>query len=96
MKLAMVVVCLAAIAAGLVHVRRTRTQLRNEIHRLHSQQIRLRRDLWDQQVGLGWLLAPAEVRRRAEELAVPLVDRSRAPGSRLGVDSAVGSVDRRH
>ncbi|HUT56349.1 MAG TPA: hypothetical protein VNA25_00580 [Phycisphaerae bacterium] len=94
MKLAMVFVCLAAIAAGLVHVRRTRTQLRNEIHRLHSQQIELRRDLWDQQVGLGWLLAPAEVRRRAEELAVPLVDKSRAPGRPVGGDAALRPVDR--
>ena len=94
MKLAMVFVCLAAVAAALVHVRRTRTQLRNEIHRLESQQIRLRRDLWDQQVGMGWLLAPAEVRRRAEELAVPLVDSSRAPARPVGRDAALGHVER--
>jgi hypothetical protein len=65
MKLAMVIVCLAAIAAGVVHFRREGTHLRNEVQRLQSQQVALKRDLWDQQV-----------RRRAQDLALPMVDRA--------------------
>jgi hypothetical protein len=79
MKLAMVIVCLAAIAAGVVHFRRERTYIRNEVQRLQTQQVALRRDLWDQQVRMGWLVQPAEVRRRAEDLALPMADRAHLP-----------------
>jgi hypothetical protein len=76
MKLSIVIVCLAAIAAGVVHFRRERTHLRNEVQTLEGRQVTLRRDLWDQQVRLAWLIAPAEVQRRARDLALPLVDRA--------------------
>jgi cytochrome c-type biogenesis protein CcmE len=79
MKLAMVIVCLAAIATCVVHFRRERTYLRNEVQKYQSQQVTLRRDLWDQQVRLGWLINPAEVRRRTQELALPMVDRAHLP-----------------
>ncbi len=76
MKLSIVIVCLAAIAVAVVHFRRERTRLRNEVHRLESRQIVLRRELWDQQVRLAWLIAPSELRRRAQDLALPMVDRA--------------------
>jgi hypothetical protein len=81
MKLSFVIVCLAAIAAGVVHFRREQTLLRSEVQRLQSRQVEIRRDLWDQQARLGWLINPAEVRRRTQDLALPLVDRAHlSPG----------------
>jgi hypothetical protein len=79
MKLSVVIVCLAAIAACVVHFRRERIYLRNEVQKFQSQQVALRRDLWDQQVRMGWLINPAEVRRRAQEMALPMVDRAHLP-----------------
>ena len=80
MKLSIVIVCLAAIAAGVVHFRRERIHLRNEVQRMEGRQVVLRRELWDQQVRLAWLIAPSEIRRRYQDLGLPLVDRSHLPG----------------
>ena len=74
MKLSIVIVCLTAIAAGVVHFRRERTILRNEIERLEKRQEKVRADLWDQQARLAPLMEPAEIRRRAQDLEIPLTD----------------------
>jgi hypothetical protein len=84
MKLAMVIVCLAAIAAGVIHFRTERMHLRHQVQSMETQQVSLRRDLWDQQVRMAWLVAPAEVRKRAQDLALPMVDRAHLPGSPVG------------
>lgn len=70
MRIAIVIVALAAIAATLVHMRRDRIAVAHETQRLQTQQVALRRTMWDQQVRLGYLAAPREVRRRAEEAAM--------------------------
>ncbi len=72
MRLAIVIVSVAAIAVGLVHLRRTEIATRHRIQRLSAEQIRLRRVLWDQQVRLGELTAPGRVRQRADEMALGL------------------------
>lgn len=79
MKLSIVIVCLAAIAAGVVHFRRERTHLRNEVETMDRRQRIIRRDLWDQQVRLARLIAPAEVRRRYQDMGLPMIDRARLP-----------------
>jgi hypothetical protein len=94
MKLAMVIVCLGAIAAGVVHFRRERTILRNEVQRLEDQQVVLRRTLWDQQVRLALLVAPAGIRRRAKEFGLPMSDQVRLPQGPGG--STAGAPTPRH
>ena len=76
MRLAIVIVSVTAIAVGLVHLRRTEIATRHRIRRLSAEQVRLRRALWDQQVRLGELTAPARVQQRAEEMALGLSHKS--------------------
>jgi len=72
MRLALIIVSLAATAVGLVHLRRAETSAAHEIQAQRAAQVELRRRLWDQQVELGWLTAPHEVRRRADEMSLRL------------------------
>ena len=95
MKLAMVIVCLAAIGAGVVHFRRERTVLRNEVQKLETRQIVLRRELWAQQVRMAWLVAPAEVRRRAKDLGLPLSDQARVQQGPSGTAAGTAPPRRR-
>ncbi len=87
MRLAVVIIALAAIAVGLVHIRRARTMACNQIQRLENMQISLKRDLQDQQVRLGWLTSPSEIHRKAAEMALPMVERSKIYG-----DTSPGSA----
>jgi hypothetical protein len=63
-----VVVCLAAIACGLVQLRRSESIARCQIQRLELKEVSLRRQLWDQQVKLGEATSPERIRRRIEEV----------------------------
>ena len=74
MRLGLIILLLAGIAVVLVHLRRAETAAHHEIQRLRIEQVRLRRALWDQHVGLGRLQAPAEVRRRTDEMALDLTE----------------------
>jgi hypothetical protein len=58
---------------GMVYVRRCRTQIRHDVQTLQSNRIAVERQLQDQQVRLGWLVAPAELRRKAREEGLGLV-----------------------
>jgi len=73
-KLAAVIVILAAIAVGLVHVRRAETNAHHRIQRLQLHRASLRRTLWDQQVRLGYLTAPGRIRRRSQKMALNLTE----------------------
>jgi len=68
-RIAVVIVALAAVAVALVQVRRREITVRHEIQRLQTQQVSLRRTLWDQQARLGYLTAPKEIRRRMAEVS---------------------------
>jgi len=65
MRLALIIVALGAIAVALVHIRRAEMAVRYDIQRLQARQVRLRRRIWDQQVTIGRLTGPEELRRRA-------------------------------
>lgn len=93
MKLAIVIVCFAAIATGLVHLRHARTQLHNEVQKMQMHQIALSRELREQQARLGWLVSPAELRRRTRDLDLPLVEKGRLWGETPA--PAVGAGPRR-
>lgn len=76
MRLAVVIAILGGIAVGLVQLRRREIVVRYEIQRMHEQQVGLRRRLWDQQVRLGYLTAPHEIRHRLDSASFTRGDRT--------------------
>jgi len=70
--MALVIALLAAVAVGLVQIRRAEIAARHEIEKLQRQQVALRRKMWDQQIQMGILTTPEEIRRRAIELGLQL------------------------
>ena len=85
MRIAAVIVALTVMAVSLVHIRRAELVARHDAQELQLQQVTLRRQLWDQQITLSNLATPAEVRRRAEEMSLDLVNKGpsamTAPGN---------------
>ncbi len=73
-RLAAMILILAGIAVSLVHIRRSEIVVRHEIQHLQMQRVSLRRTLWDQQVRIGYLTAPREIRRRMEQLTMKARD----------------------
>ena len=97
MRIFLVIATLAAIAVGMVHLRRAQTRAHHQIHRLQMAQIRLRARLYDQQQRLGSLTAPKRVEERARRMDVRLTHRVRSPaplaaraGGRPTADTAHG------
>ena len=78
MRVALVILTLAAVAVGIVHLRRAQTRANHQVHRLQLEQIQLRRRLYDQQAELGRLTTPQAVRRRAEKMDAALISRPAA------------------
>ena len=70
MRFALIIVCLMTIAVARVHLRRAQLQAQHEAQELANRQIELRRALWDQQVRMSYLTAPAKVRQQAQEMAL--------------------------
>jgi len=84
-RISLIIVALAAIAVGLVHLRREQTRVAYQTQRAQIRQVELRRRLCDQQVELGRLTNPQCVRRRASQLDIALTDQgtvrtAQAPG----------------
>lgn len=73
MRMGLVILLLAGMAVALVHIRRAEVSTRHEIQRLRMGQVRLRRKLWDQQIRVGELTSPQEVRKRVERMKLKLV-----------------------
>ena len=71
-----VVILLAAIAAGLVHLRRLEAQERYQSNRLDLQQVQLRRQLCDQQLRLSEATSPQRVRQVVQANGLNLADRT--------------------
>lgn len=68
MRIAIVIISLAAVAVCLVNIRRMEMTARNEtIRLLELREIQLNRKHWGQDVDLGYLTAWEEVERRAGE-----------------------------
>lgn len=73
MRLALIIVSFAAIAVGLVHLRRAEVAVQHRIQSLQREEVLLRRELADRDVRLGELTRPAEIRRRVERSSVGLI-----------------------
>lgn len=70
MRLALIIVCLTSIAVARVHLRRCELLARHDSQELANRQVELRRALWDQQVRMSYLTAPAKVRQQAIEMSL--------------------------
>ena len=73
MRIALIIVGLAAIAVALVHIRRAETSAHHEIEQLEIRQAALRRRFWPRQIQMERLKTPAEVDRRADQMALDLI-----------------------
>ena len=93
MRISLVIAALAAIAVGMVHIRRSETRANYQIQQLQVDQVYLRRKLYDQQADLGRLISPQQVRERMGKLDVRLTNRVIAPPAvarRLSAESPDG------
>jgi hypothetical protein len=72
----MIIIALTAMAVSVVHIRRAEVVARHESQQFQLQQVKLRRQLWDQQITLSYLTTPAEVRRRSDEMSLGLVEKN--------------------
>jgi len=75
MRISLIIVALAAIAVGVVHIRHCETRTNYQIQHLQLEQIYLRRKLYDQQADLARLISPGQVRQRMEQMDVRLTNR---------------------
>jgi hypothetical protein len=71
-RIALVIMALAAVAVGMIYIRRAETRANHEVYRLQLIQVHLRCRVYDQQAELGRLTAPKDVRQRAEKMDVGL------------------------
>lgn len=79
MRFAWVIVFLAGIAAAVVHLRLQQTQMRSQVYRLEAERLKVRRDLWAQQLRLGELTAPQNIRRLTAGWPVEMVGPGDSP-----------------
>jgi len=76
MRWAMVIIAMAAVAMGVVHVERELVRHRYEMRQSDREYVRLRRALWDQQVQLGQVTSPTRIRQLVEAHSLNLADRA--------------------
>ena len=79
-KAAIILAVIAAMGVARVEIARREDRVRYEVHRGLTEQVMLRRRLWDQRAQIGVLLSPEQVKRRTVEMALDLTgeDESRA------------------
>ena len=75
-RLTTIIAALTTIALATVYLRREQDCLRYEIQRSLSRQTQLRRKLWDQNVRIGELASPTELRSKVRQgqFALELTD----------------------
>jgi hypothetical protein len=72
MRFAWVILLMAAVGVGVVHLRLAQNRARTDIQRLEADRLKLRRTLWEQQQRLAALTGPQQVRQRMREMALEL------------------------
>ena len=77
MRISFLIILLAVITVSLVHIRRQAVRTRYRTHQVDMEAAALRRQLANQQLRLSELTAPREVWRRAEAMALGLIDADR-------------------
>jgi len=92
LRVTVILLALAVIGVARVELGRQEDRMRYEVHRNLTQQVELRRRLWDQCVRIGEMLAPREVRRRRDDMALELTDENES--RRRMADSGERPVNR--
>ena len=72
MRFAWAIVLLSAIGGGLVQIRLGQNAVRTGMQHMEAERLKVRRELWDQQLRLGELVSPQQIRLRSRELAVEM------------------------
>ncbi len=81
MRMVFVIVCMAAIASGLVYIRSSETRVRHQVLALQNyQQLQAPRLLWQQRAELSRLTAPQEVQRRCDTMGLLLINSNQKTG----------------
>lgn len=92
MRIAMVILALAAIGWCKVQIRRSEMMARHGTQKLRARRVVLRRQLWDRQARMAVVTSPGEVRRRIDRMGLDLVNQGE---SRVRIAGAVGQSWRR-
>ena len=93
MRLAWVILFLAVLAVGLVHIRRTDVWAQHEIQRLDSQDVSLRRAIWLEQGEFYRRSSPMETDRRADQLGLRLLGRHQGSPDLAGLNDYSNNDD---
>lgn len=78
MRFGLVILFLAAIATGLVQLRRSQLRAQRDIQRFQLRELSLQRRLWDQEVRIGELIIPERIRFRARHMPLDIEPRGGA------------------
>ena len=96
MRMALIILVLATMAVAKVHLCRQEMTAKREIQTTRQASLDVRRELWDQQIGLGYLTAPAQVETRAQQMAMDFINRDEvAPRPIKLADNSVPAGQRR-
>jgi hypothetical protein len=88
-RIAVVIVSVAAVAVALVNIRRMEMAARHEtLKLLKVRDIELGRRSYDQDIDLGYLAAPAEVNRRRSEMRLEMAGKQEAQFCRVAARAA--------
>jgi hypothetical protein len=74
--MAWVIVSLAVLAAGLVHLRRQESAVRYQLQQLPLRHMEARRAIWDRRVEFGHLTVPRSIRHRADVMDLEMTDQA--------------------
>ena len=70
MRLGLVIVALALIAAGKIYLSRSEMTVRYEVQQIRTERRQLRDDKWEMEVNLGRQTTPMAVRERLRQIEV--------------------------
>ena len=68
MRLGLVILALALIAAGKIYLSRSEMSVRYEVQQIRSERRKLRDDIWEMEVDLGRQSTPMAVRERLRQI----------------------------
>ncbi len=83
MRVAWVIILLVIVGATLARLRSQHIAAQAQLHRLEAERLKVRRQLWDQQLRLGRLRAPRAVQRRRLDMALELTRPHARPEGQL-------------
>jgi len=79
MRTAWIILCMAALGVGVVHLRSRQNGLRAEMYRLEARRVKVRRRLWNQQLRIGELDVTGPKLQRSRDWALDLLPPDEAP-----------------